>query len=71
MEAWSIIKLNFIDPDFGGTDWDERLEDALSAAYSSSSGERAYSEIQGMMESLGDPYTRLVPPRYSTHLVDN
>lgn len=63
LEAWSIVEHNFVDPSFGGSDWDEQLATTLMAAYDSPSGESAYKEIDVMFKALGDPYTRLVPPR--------
>lgn len=63
LEAWSIVQLNFIDPSFGGHDWDESLAEALTDAYRSASGTPAFKRIEQMISSLGDPYTRIVPPR--------
>ena len=43
-------------------DWERELGDALSAAYRSEQPERAYKEISRMLQTLGDPFTRIVPP---------
>lgn len=60
---------NFVDTDFGGHDWNEELAEALMAAYDSPTGDSAYQEIKNMISHLGDPYTRLVAPRYYQQLL--
>lgn len=39
-------------------------QNALTSAYESPNGEVAYKEIGKMVEKLGDPFTRIVPPSY-------
>ena len=61
MEAWTIVEDAYVDGQFGGHNWEEALSDALVAAYSAPSGDKAYAQIGRMLEKLGDPFTRIVP----------
>ena len=38
------------------------LKQALVAAYRAPTGDAAYKEIGHMLEKLGDPFTRIMPP---------
>ena len=67
VEAWTIVGEVFVDARFSGHNWDRELTDSLNAAYASDSGEGAYREISHMLAKLGDPFTRVVPPRYATY----
>jgi len=40
----------------------------MIAAYNSKDGRTAYREIQAMLSDLGDPYTRIIPPRFDAEL---
>ncbi|GIL52993.1 hypothetical protein Vafri_8708 [Volvox africanus] len=62
VEAWTIVGQAFVDPSFNGHDWESELRDHMMTAYSSSSSDEAFGEISHMLEDLGDPYTRRVPP---------
>lgn len=68
VEAWTIVGEVFVDARFAGHNWDQELTESLTAAYSAESGENAYREISHMLSKLGDPFTRVVPPRYITPL---
>ncbi|KAL3159613.1 hypothetical protein ABBQ38_010023 [Trebouxia sp. C0009 RCD-2024] len=63
VEAWTIVGEVFVDARFAGHNWDQELTESLTAAYSAESGENAYREIAHMLSKLGDPFTRVVPPR--------
>ena len=63
LEAWSIIEQHFVDQN-SLSNWDQVLGDSLTAAYTSTSGDVAYHEIEAMIRKLNDPYTRIIPPRY-------
>ena len=63
LEAWSIIEQHFVDQG-SLSNWDQVLGDSLTAAYTSTSGDVAYHEIEAMIKKLNDPYTRIIPPRY-------
>lgn len=45
------------------------IQTALTSAYESPNGEVAYKEITNMVEKLGDPFTRIVPPSYVVDVV--
>lgn len=45
----------------------QELLEALSAASQAPSGEQAYKQIIQMVDSLNDPYTRIVPAKCATH----
>lgn len=62
VEAWTIIREGFFDDKFNNKDWDAELSKHMSAAYQSDNRDKAYDELNKMLEGLGDPYTRLVPP---------
>ena len=68
VEAWTIVGEVFVDARFAGRNWDQELAESLNAAYSAESGENAYREISHMLSKLGDPFTRVVPARYSVSL---
>ncbi len=52
-----------MDDTFNGLSWPEALRSHMLAAYTAHSPGDAYHEIQEMLDELGDPYTRIVPPR--------
>ncbi|GFR48940.1 hypothetical protein Agub_g10947 [Astrephomene gubernaculifera] len=62
VEAWTIVSRAFVDQNFNGHDWEASLRRHMMAAYGSRSGEAAAAEIGALLEELGDPYTRRVPP---------
>ncbi|KAL6500749.1 Carboxyl-terminal-processing peptidase 1, chloroplastic [Orobanche hederae] len=62
-EAWQIVNDSFLDtgrrrwsPDL----WLKKKDDVLSSPIQAKS--RAHEVIRGMLASLGDPYTRFLPP---------
>ncbi|KXZ54634.1 hypothetical protein GPECTOR_4g699 [Gonium pectorale] len=61
-EAWTIVGRAFVDPTFNGHDWEGELRQHMLSAYAAHNGEEALGEIGRMLEDLGDPYTRRVPP---------
>ncbi|KAG2490993.1 hypothetical protein HYH03_010665 [Edaphochlamys debaryana] len=62
VEAWTIVAHSFVDTDFNGHSWEEELKEHMMAAYNSADGDKAFAEIGAMLEDLGDPYTRRIPP---------
>lgn len=62
VEAWTIIGQSFVDPSFNGHDWNGELKEHMLAAFAAPSGDVALGEIGAMIDDLGDPYTRRVPP---------
>lgn len=63
VEAWHTLDDSYVDDQFGGHDWQQELLEALSAASQAPTGEEAYKKIIQMVDSLGDPYTRVVPAK--------
>ncbi|KAG2449527.1 hypothetical protein HYH02_005669 [Chlamydomonas schloesseri] len=62
VEAWTIVGHSFVDPGFNGHDWEGELREHMMKAYNSGDGTAAMGEITAMLEALGDPYTRRIPP---------
>mmetsp|Transcript_25512 Transcript_25512/g.55512 ORF Transcript_25512/g.55512 Transcript_25512/m.55512 type:complete len:585 (+) Transcript_25512:49-1803(+) len=62
VEAWTIVGETFVDENLNGRRWEEELRDHMLAAFHSDNADDAYGQIQGMLDDLGDPYTRRVPP---------
>lgn len=62
VEAWTIVRDSFVDSTFNNKSWEEELRSHMNAAYGSGTVATAYGEISKMLNDLGDPYTRLVPP---------
>ena len=62
MEAWSIVDEAFFDSSYGGRDWEQELGSALTHAHANTEAGGAYKEISTMLQKLGDPFTRIVPP---------
>ncbi|KAK9826495.1 hypothetical protein WJX81_006338 [Elliptochloris bilobata] len=62
VEAWTIVSKAYVDSEFGGHEWEGELSQALVAAYRAPTGDAAYKEISHMLEKLGDPFTRIMPP---------
>jgi C-terminal processing protease CtpA/Prc len=54
---------SFVDDRFNGHYWPDELKAHMIAAYNSKDGSTAYREIETMLADLGDPYTRIIPPR--------
>lgn len=54
---------SFVDDQFNNHNWPEELKSHMTAAYNSADGTKAYAEISSMLEDLGDPYTRVIPPK--------
>lgn len=52
-----------MDDTFNGHYWPDELKAHMMAAYNSNNGRAAYTEIETMLEELGDPYTRIIPPK--------
>ncbi|KAF8061390.1 CTPA3 [Scenedesmus sp. PABB004] len=61
-EAWSIVGDSFVDETFNGTYWPDALKAHMLAAYAAPNGPAAFAEIGAMLDQLGDPYTRVIPP---------
>jgi hypothetical protein len=53
---------SFVDDTFNGHDWPYELKQHMIAAYEAQDGPKAFQEIVTMLNDLGDPYTRVIPP---------
>lgn len=63
VEAWDAVAHAYVDgPAFRGTDWRAALASGLHAAADAPTAAAAYGTIGAMLDKLGDPYTRIVPP---------
>ncbi|KAL7525295.1 hypothetical protein ACHAWF_001297 [Thalassiosira exigua] len=59
-EAWRTVDSAYIDRTFNHQDWFQMRQDALKKKYKSADEARA--EVEKMLSSLGDRYTRYLPP---------
>ena len=46
-------------------DWPQTLVKAMTRASNAEDSESAFEEISEMLDTLGDPYTRIIGPRYA------
>ncbi|GAX76907.1 hypothetical protein CEUSTIGMA_g4353.t1 [Chlamydomonas eustigma] len=58
MEAWSIVGETFVDEHFNGRNWPAELKEHMMAAFNAPAPEAAVHQLDDMLASLGDPYTR-------------
>lgn len=68
-EAWRIVDNNFIDRTFNNQDWFQLRQDAVKKKYKSN--QEALDAIDKIVASLGDKYTRYLPPAKYKSLVDS
>ncbi len=57
--AWQLVKDNYYDPNFNGQNWgnwEHRYDGQIH------SNEQAYKAVKTMLDTLNDPYTRLLDP---------
>jgi carboxyl-terminal processing protease len=62
VEAWMILYETYVDPNFNHLDWHGELRSELERIAHAASLEDASKEVAGMINKLGDPFTRWVPP---------
>lgn len=67
-EAWRIVDNNFIDRTFNKQDWWKIRQDAVKKRYKNM--DEAQAEIENIVGSLGDKYTRYLPPSKYRSIVD-
>jgi carboxyl-terminal processing protease len=68
-EAWRIVDNNFIDRTFNHQDWFKVRQDAIKKKYKNMA--EAQNEIDHIVSSLGDKYTRYLPPAKYRSIVDS
>jgi carboxyl-terminal processing protease len=68
-QAWQIVQYNYVDRSFNKQDWTAVRSRLLQPDYPSTAA--AYSAIETMMGSLGDPYTRFLTPEALKDLTQN
>lgn len=68
-EAWRIVDNNFLDRTFNNQDWFKIRQDAVKKKYKSM--DEANKEIEKIVGSLGDKYTRYLPPAKYKSMVDS
>ncbi len=68
-EAWRVVDNNFIDRTFNNQDWFQLRQDAVKKKYKSN--QEALDAIDKIVSSLGDKYTRYLPPAKYKSLVDS
>lgn len=49
-------------------DWPQQLVRGMLRASNSEDASSAYDEVASMLSTLGDPYTRIIPPMYVANL---
>jgi carboxyl-terminal processing protease len=61
VDAWKLVNQSYVDPDqLDQLHWRQRRQETLERPITTS--EQAYAAIEGMLSSIGDPYTRLLRP---------
>lgn len=60
-EVWQIIKNDYLDTTFNGTDWPAIRSQYLNRTYTSK--EEVYDAVREMLGQLEDPYTRFLDPQ--------
>lgn len=68
-EAWRIVDNNYIDRTFNNQDWFQMRQSITKQKYKSM--DDASSTIDSMVASLGDKYTRYLPPAKYRSIVDS
>lgn len=68
-EAWRIVDNNFLDRTFNNQDWFKIRQEAVKKKYKSM--DEANKEIDKIVGSLGDKYTRYLPPAKYKSMVDS
>jgi len=68
-EAWRLVDNSFIDRTFNGQDWFEMRQTLVKQKYKSM--DEARSSIDKLVSSLGDKYTRYLPPSKYQSIVDS
>lgn len=68
-EAWRIVDNTYLDRTFNNQDWFQIRENAVKKKYKNL-GE-AQSTVEGILGSLGDKYTRYLPPEKYMSLVNS
>jgi len=67
-EAWRLVDNSYIERTFNNQDWFGIRQDAVKKKYKNM--DEARSEIQSLVSSLGDKYTRYLPPAKYQSMVD-
>lgn len=49
-------------------DWPQTLVKAMTRASNAADSDSAFQEISEMLDTLGDPYTRIIGPRYASSI---
>ena len=60
--VWTTISENFVDPEYGGLNWEELRGQFRSKVEAAADAESAYNLIAEMIEKLNSPNTYIVPP---------
>mmetsp|Transcript_13147 Transcript_13147/g.18605 ORF Transcript_13147/g.18605 Transcript_13147/m.18605 type:complete len:498 (+) Transcript_13147:124-1617(+) len=68
-EAWRIVDNFYIDRTFNGQDWFKLRQDSVKTKYKSM--DQARDAIDKIVSSLGDKYTRYLPPAKYQSIVDS
>jgi C-terminal processing protease CtpA/Prc len=68
-EAWRIVDNNFIDRTFNQQDWFKVRQEAVKKKYTNMN--EAQVEIERLVSTLGDKYTRYLPPAKYRSIVDS
>ena len=70
-EAWRTVDATYLDRTFGNQDWFKIRQDLVSKAKKFKTMDEAQQAVSDMMSSLGDKYTRYLPPAKYQSLVDS
>ena len=68
-EAWRLVDNSYLERTFNNQDWFGMRQDAVKKKYKTM--DEANAEIQKIVGSLGDKYTRYLPPAKYQSMVDS
>lgn len=60
-QVWSLVEQEFVDPAFNPAQWEDQRQQLLGRGLEDE--RQLYGAIQAALQSLEDPYTRLIDPR--------
>jgi len=65
VQCWGLVQQIYVDPSFNGQGdqvWQGNLESALTGTFRAAGTAEAYDQVDRMLGTLGDPFTRLLRP---------
>ncbi|GIL98785.1 hypothetical protein Vretimale_3975, partial [Volvox reticuliferus] len=60
VQAWGVVRERYVDASFNKQDWDQQLQAFLAATQLAATRDEALQQVPKMLQTLGDPYTRVL-----------